>query len=216
MSAVLGARPAGPVICVTEIPRIARQDRFMAAGTVDVAGFHQWTPSLTQLAVSGIVAAFGGGTASIPVDSTTGFASAAAMGGQRSGGAGSAGANARALKRHHDSNSVTVIRAPGCSPSSARRLVARKSTARASSAIATCVIASRIARSNLSQSGLLVAGPIHQNVSESGDSASGGHPEDSERLAEIETELSIADEYGTFNSLADVLSQIGHDERVHA
>ena len=48
------------------------------------------------------------------------------------------------------------------------------------------------------------------------DSASGGHPEDSERLAEIETELSIADEYGTFNSLADVLSQIGHDERVHA
>ena len=46
MSAVLGARPAGPVICVTEIPRITRQDRFMAAGTVDVAGFDQCWPSL--------------------------------------------------------------------------------------------------------------------------------------------------------------------------
>jgi hypothetical protein len=36
-------------------------------------------------------------------------------------------------------------------------------------------------------------------------------------MAEIETELSISPyECGTFNSLADVFRQIGHDERMHA
>ena len=35
-------------------------------------------------------------------------------------------------------------------------------------------------------------------------------------MPEIETALSIsADEYGTFNSFADVFRQIGHDERVN-